>query len=175
MSEGAAPNIPNRRPAWLIREAAGDDDMAVVRTLFEEYAAWLQVDLCFQGFADELAGLPGKYAPPAGRLLLASRGGAVAGGVGLRPLDGDACEMKRLWVRPEFRGHGLGRALAVAVIAAGQEIGYRSMKLDSMEKLAEALDLYRSLGFAETGAYHDDESPVRLIFMELDLTGDIAS
>ena len=173
VSENTDLQTPVERPDWQIREADGPADMAVVRTLFEEYADWLQVDLCFQGFAEELAGLPGKYGAPGGRLLLATHGGDVAGGVGLRPLGDEDCEMKRLWVRPPYRGHGLGRELAIAIIAAARDIGYRRMKLDSMEKLAEALALYRSLGFTETGAYHDDASPVTLVFMELDLTGDL--
>lgn len=138
-----------------IRDAAGADDMAVIATLFREYQAWLGVDLCFQGFAHELATLPGRYAPPAGRLLLAEEvGGAVAGCVALWALEDGVCEMKRLWVRESWRGTGLGRRLAEAVMAAGRHAGYHVMRLDSLGHLTAALALYRSLGFTETAPYY---------------------
>ena len=97
------------KPAPSIAAASGEGDMATVRELFLEYAAWLDFDLCFQGFEQEVADLPGKYAPPAGGLWLARVAGAPAGVVGLRPLEQDVAELKRLWIRPAFRGHGLGR------------------------------------------------------------------
>ena len=152
----------------VISPARGAADMAVVRDLFLEYQGWLNVDLCFQDFQEELDSLPGKYAPPSGQLLLARQGDQVAGIVCLRPLDGDACEMKRLFVRPDWLGQGLGRALAVAVITAAREHGYGVMKLDTLARLVAAGRLYDSLGFAVTEPYCvnplDD-----VIYMSLDL------
>ncbi len=136
-----------------IGPARGAADMAVVRELFLEYQDWLNVDLCFQDFQQELDTLPGKYAPPSGCLLLARDGDRVAGIVCLRPLDDAACEMKRLFVRPDWLGQGLGRALAVAVIAVAREQGYGVMKLDTLARLVAARSLYDSLGFAPTEAY----------------------
>lgn len=123
------------------------------RALFEEYAQSLGFSLCFQGFDEELAGLPGKYAPPKGRLLLARVEGRLAGCVALQPIDARACEMKRLYVRPDYRGRGVGRALAQAIVEAGREIGYRTMRLDTLTSMPEAIALYRSLGFVETAPY----------------------
>jgi len=116
------------------------------------------VDLCFQGFDRELAGLPGPYARPAGRLLLAHVDGEIAGCVAMRPLDGGACEMKRLFVRPDQRGRGVGRSLAAAVIAAAREEGYERMRLDTLPQMVEAQPLYESLGFRDIAAYY--ENPV---------------
>jgi ribosomal protein S18 acetylase RimI-like enzyme len=142
------------------------DDMQIARDLFREYAAELAVDLCFQSFDAELAGLPGKYAPPGGRLLIAQSVGSAAGCVALRPLEQGVCEMKRLWVRPAHRGSGLGRRLAEAVIAEAREIGYRTMRLDTLARLVPALALYRSLGFHEIEPYA--ANPIEgAIFMEL--------
>ena len=116
------------------------------------------MDLCFQGFDRELAGLPGPYARPAGRLLLAHVDGEIAGCVAMRPLDGGACEMKRLFVRPDQRGRGVGRSLAAAVIAAAREEGYERMRLDTLPQMVEAQPLYESLGFRDIAAYY--ENPV---------------
>ena len=128
-------------------------DMDVVRALFREYQQELGVDLCFQGFDAELAGLPGDYAPPRGRLILATGAGRVAGCVALRPLGDGACEMKRLYVRPSGRGHGLGRVLAQTLIAAARDLGYQRMLLDTTPSMTSAQDLYASLGFTRTTPY----------------------
>ena len=152
-----------------IEPAAGAEDMPLVHALFVEYADWLDFDLCFQGFDEELATLPGKYAPLAGGLWLARVGGALAGVVGLRPLDGGVCELKRLWVRPDFRGHGLGRRLTEAAVAAARAAGYRSMRLDTIGGLMqEARVLYESLGFRETAPYYRNPHP-GADYLELDL------
>ncbi|HJZ84551.1 MAG TPA: GNAT family N-acetyltransferase [Polyangia bacterium] len=136
-------------------------DVATARQLFEEYAAGLGVDLSFQGFAQELAGLPGAYAPPSGRLLLLWDGDALAGCVALRPLGagGGLCEMKRLYVRPAFRGRGLGRLLAQAVIAEARTIGYLRMRLDTLPFMGAASALYLSLGFVSIAPYRENPIP----------------
>ena len=149
MSEASAPIV-------TIVSANGPEDIAHVRALFREYARFLNVSLCFQGFEEELAGLPGKYAPPEGELLLARVGDGVAGVVGLRPLGGGFCEMKRLYVRPEFRGTGAGRLLAERVVDLGRALGYRAMRLDTLDRLEAARALYDRLGFREVPAYYDN-------------------
>ena len=143
----------------LIRPAHGAADVAAVRTLFEEYAASLDVDLCFQGFAAELAALPGAYAPPRGCLLIAGSAGAPLGCIAMRPLPTDdphthVAEMKRLYVRPEGRGSGLGAALARAVIDAARAAGYRELRLDTLPSMTAARALYASLGFTPCPAYY---------------------
>jgi len=128
-------------------------EMPLVRTLFEEYAASLDIDLCFQDFDRELDSLPGRYAPPEGAIIVAFAGDEPAGCVALRKIDGGVCEMKRLYVRPAHRGKGIGRALAEAVIERAREIGYASLKLDTLRSMAEANALYLSLGFTECSPY----------------------
>ena len=148
-----------------IIEATALPDIERARSLFREYETSLGVDLCFQGFEQELAGLPGAYARPSGRLLLAVDDGRPAGCVALRPLGADGCEMKRLYVRPEFRGRRVGRLLAERVIAEARAIGYPRMRLDTLPSMKEAIPLYRSLGFAEIGPYYANPVPGAL-FME---------
>jgi putative acetyltransferase len=140
-------------------------DVDTAGSLFREYATWLGVDLCFQGFAEELAGLPGCYAPPRGGLFIAWAQGEAGGCVALRPLSETRCEMKRLFVRPAFRGQGIGRLLAERVISEARSIGYSSMVLDTLPTMLSALRLYKSLGFVRRGAYYD--TPLaETVFME---------
>jgi putative acetyltransferase len=151
-----------------IRQARFPDDAEAVRTLFREYAAELNVDLCFQGFEAELAGLPGKYAPPGGCVLLAECDGHVAGCIALRPFRDNACEMKRLYVRPEFRGRRAGEQLARAIIERGRAGGYDTMVLDTLATLTPAIKLYEQLGFARMSAYYPNPLP-GVVYMALEL------
>ena len=150
-------------------QVQSSEDTDRVRELFAEYASGLGIDLCFQNFDKELAELPGEYVPPAGRLFLAFEGDYVSGCVALRGLGDNACEIKRLYVRKDFRGQGLGRQLTTAVIAAAREIGYQRMRLDTLPgKMDAAIAMYRSLGFQEIDAYY--HNPVAgATFMELSL------
>lgn len=153
--------------SFPIRQAASPADIAHARELFLEYAAWLAVDLTFQGFDQELAALPGKYAPPSGRLFLA--GERPVGCIALRPLEDPGIgEVKRLYVRPAARGSGLGRALVAAVLSHARAIGYRELRLDTADWMADALRLYARLGFRECPPYY--HNPMRgVVYMSTTL------
>ena len=156
-----------------IAQAAAPDDVADVADLFRAYAASLDVDLCFQDFGAELAGLPGKYAPPRGALLLArSSGGEPLGCVAVRPLPEDGCcEMKRLYVSPAARGLGLGERLVGAALAAAERIGYREVRLDTLPSMTQAAALNRKVGIEPMPSYY--ETPVAgTLFMRRSLGGD---
>ena len=142
---------------FTIQTASSTADLDAIRDLFQRYERAIGVDLCFQGFEAELAGLPGKYAPPGGDLLLAKNlDGHPIGCVAVRPAEPpQSCEMKRLFVDPSARGLGLGRALAEAIIQSAQNLGYREMRLDTLPQMSEAIRLYRSLGFVDIDAYYD--------------------
>ena len=153
----------------VLTPATSPQDIRDVRALFEEYAASLGFSLCFQGFDRELAELPGSYAPPAGRLLLARADGAPAGCAGLRKIEEGICEMKRLFVRPQQRGTGLGQRLATSLIDEARRAGYATMKLDTLPSMKAAIRLYESLGFRDTAPY--TVNPIgEARFMELALT-----
>jgi len=150
-------------------EIHGRGHLSVIRQLFREYAADIGVDLCFQGFEQELAELPGRYAPPTGRLLLAWQRHEPAGCVALRKLAEGVCEMKRLYVRPAFRGKGLGRELANAIIAAARESGYERVRLDTVASMKPAIALYESLSFKHVAPYcHNPMADA--VYMELKLS-----
>jgi len=143
-----------------IAPPAGAADLDAVRALFAEYAASLGFSLGYQGFAAELAGLPGKYAAPDGALLLAKVDGVSAGVVGLRKLEPGIAEMKRLYVRPAYHGRAIGRKLAEAVVATARALGYRRLRLDTISgKMDAAVKLYRSMGFVEIAPYYDSPVP----------------
>lgn len=157
----------------MIREAAGSADIDAVRRLFEAYAASLDVDLCFQNFAQELAGLPGDYAAPSGCLLVAQPGTSPVGCVALRPLHWEAGaprigEIKRLYVAPDIQGAGIGRALAESVIARARALGYDEVKLDTLGTMTRARALYASLGFRACAPYYRNPLP-DVAYMSLDL------
>jgi ribosomal protein S18 acetylase RimI-like enzyme len=161
-------------PAELIRSASSPRDIAHARALFEAYAAQLGVSLCFQGFDEELATLPGDYAPPRGGLWLAGDADAPIGCVALRPLDhaeaapGEAAELKRLYVAPAARGTGLGRRLAQTAIDHARAAGYRAIKLDTLAQMDAARALYADLGFRPCAAYYHNPLGGTL-YMELTL------
>ena len=143
--------------------AARAGEMEAVRSLFRAYADWLKVDYCLQAFEDELAGLPGRYAPPAGGLWLARVDGEVAGVVGLWPLENGACEVKRLWVRPTCRGHRLGRKLMTAAIEGARTAGHRRILLETVDFMTAAQALYADLGFREADSEGAPDNVRRLV------------
>jgi GNAT superfamily N-acetyltransferase len=152
-----------------IRQATSDADISAARELFVEYQAWLGVDLCFQGFATELATLPGDYAPPRGRLLLARTGDdEIAGCIALRPLDDERCEVKRLFVRLDHHGGGIGRLLIERLVDEARAIGYRTMVLDTLPQMQAAQHLYQAFGFRDIPAYYHNPTPgVRYLALDL--------
>jgi ribosomal protein S18 acetylase RimI-like enzyme len=152
-----------------ILEAQFPQQLDAVRAVFREYAQGLGIDLGFQNFEAELADLPGKYAAPHGRVLLAWDHGEVVGSVALRPLEGTICEMKRLYVRPAGRGQQLGKRLAERIVQAAKEAGYTKMRLDTLSTMHAALAVYAALGFVSIPAYvfNPEENA---LFLELDLT-----
>ncbi|SRR5258708_1807413 len=148
-------------------QANSSEQVEQARALFLEYAGSLDFSLCFQSFDDELRTLPGAYAPPNGRLLLAHHDGQAAGCVALRPLEPKICEMKRLYVRPAFRGKGVGRLLVDGVITEARSIGYERMRLDTVaSSMQDAIALYRRLGFQEIAPYRTNPIPGAL-YLEL--------
>lgn len=152
-----------------ISHIRNDEDVVTVREMFREYEDKMGLDLCFQGFEAELASLPGNYAEPNGRLLIATSDGQVAGCVALKKVDQETCEMKRLYVREEFRGQGIGMALIERLIKDSREIGYKRLRLDTFPPImGKAVELYRSYGFREIDPYTTDPHP-DLLFMELTL------
>lgn len=172
-------SVPSVVKGLSFAQAETPAQIAQARELFLEYAQSLGFSLCFQNFDQELAGLPGDYAPPAGRLLLAEFESQLAGCVALhkldakiidaRIIDANICEMKRLYLRPAFRGKGLGRALADRIIAEARQIGYRRMRLDTVEPvMKDAVAMYRRIGFKEIAAYC--ANPIAgALYMELEL------
>jgi putative acetyltransferase len=162
-------SVPSVVKAFDVHQAESPEQTAAIRELFLEYAQSLGFSLCFQSFDKELAGLPGDYAPPEGSLLLATREGTPAGCVALHRLEPGICEMKRLYVRPQFRGKGLGRALAERIIADARQIGYKRLRLDTVEPMMRAaVAMYRQLGFCEIAPYR--QNPIAgALYMELEL------
>lgn len=165
-----------------IVHAESPEHIALARELMTEYATALEFNLCFQNFEKEMAELPGKYAAPFGRLLLAFHDNRPAGVIAMRPLGGDGvagniknCEMKRLFLRPAFRGLGLGRILAERLIQEARGCGYASMRLDTVRgSMDRAIEMYRELGFREIPAYCDNPMP-GVLYMELALMGPLAT
>jgi ribosomal protein S18 acetylase RimI-like enzyme len=153
----------------VVKQAASPAQIAQARELFLEYAQSLSFSLCFQNFEEELAGLPGDYAPPDGRLLLAMYEDQLAGCVALHKLEPGICEMKRLYLRPQFRGKRLGRALADRIIVEARQIGYQRMRLDTVEQvMKDAVAMYRKIGFREIEPYRSN--PIAgALYMELQL------
>ena len=155
-----------------IRYAENDTDIEIIRKLFVEYAESLGYNLCFQGFNEELKTLPGKYSAPEGILLLAEVSGRIAGCVALRKIGEGICEMKRLYVKPQFRGLGLGKALAVRIIDEGKKLDYKIMRLDTLDILEKAIQIYQQLGFRKVSPYYDNPLP-GVTYWELELKNSV--
>lgn len=160
-------SVPSVVKAFSLSQAESQTQIAHIRELFLEYEKSLGFSLCFQSFDKELAGLPGDYAPPDGRLLLAEFDGQPAGCIALHKIDDGICEMKRLFLRPQFRGKGLGRVLANRIIDEARAIGYQRMRLDTVEPvMKDAVAMYRKIGFREIAPYRANPIPGAL-YMEL--------
>lgn len=165
----SVPPVPSVVKGFVVSPAETATQIAHARELFLEYAQSLGFSLCFQNFDKELAELPGDYAPPGGRLLLAEFQGELAGCVALHKLDGDISEMKRLYLRPKFRGKGLGGVLVQAIFTEARQIGYRRMRLDTVEPIMkDAVVMYRKLGFREIAPYRPNPMAGTL-YLELTL------
>src|SRR5271156_5401777 len=165
----SVPPVASAVRTLTFAQAESAPQIAQARELFLEYAQSLGFSLCFQNFDQELAELPGDYAPPEGRLLLAKYGAQLAGCVALHKLDSGVCERKRLYLRPRFRGKGVGRALAERIIVEARHIGYRRMRLDTVEPaMKDAVAMYRKLGFKEIAPYCANPM-AGAIYMELEL------
>ena len=168
-NQSSVTSVPSVVNDFDLYDAQSSTQIAAMRELFLEYAHSLGFSLCFQNFDQELASLPGDYTPPDGRLLLAMQGEIPAGCVALHKIDADHCEMKRLYVRPQFRGLGLGLELAQRVIAEARKIGYKYLRLDTVEpKMTKAVAMYRRLGFREIAPYR--ANPIEgALYLELQL------
>ena len=168
-SNGARGFPPAKLPPLVrIVKATSETDLAAAKSLIEEYVASLEVSLEFQGYPEEIARFPGDYAPPGGTILLAYDGSTAVGVIALRRQSGSVCEMKRLYVRPGYRGRGVGRALSEELVRRAARLGYSKMRLDTLPTMDAAIGLYRGLGFREIPSYR--YNPVAgAHFMELDL------
>jgi putative acetyltransferase len=154
---------------FTLKQVESVEEIEQTRELFHEYVTWLGVNLCFQNYDKEVAELPGEYVPPTGRLYLAIEDDQTAGCIALRKLADGICEMKRLYLRPQFRGRQLGRTLVDRVIEDARQIGYSRMRLDTLPgKMDAAIAMYRSLGFTDIERYYDNPYETA-VFMELDL------
>jgi carbonic anhydrase len=154
---------------YKIIAAESSDEIEEVRKLFLEYAEWLGFSLCFQNFDEELATLPGKYSSPEGRLYLVKTGNKYIGCIGLRKYENEICEMKRLYIKPEARGLGIGHKLVELIINDAKKIGYKKMRLDTIKnQMAAAIEIYKKNGFVETESYYKNPDP-HTLYMELDL------
>lgn len=147
-----------------IQTAILPNEIPVIEELFQEYADSLNFELDFQDFREELATLPGKYAAPSGSILVAKKNGETVGCVAVRPLGEEICEMKRLYVKPAYRGKRVGRDLALAIIEEAKRLGYKAMRLDTVEAMKEASALYRALGFRPIDAYYYNPLPGAMYF-----------
>ena len=168
-SQSSASPVSSVVKVFSLVQATSPLQIVQARELFVEYAKSLGFSLCFQNFEQEVAGLPGNYCSPDGRLLLAEYVGQLAGCVALHKINDSICEMKRLYLRPQFRGKGLGRLLADRVIAEARQIGYRHMRLDTVEPvMKDAVEMYRKIGFKEIAPYRPN--PIAgALYMELEL------